>query len=221
MLLPGTAFALGLVLGLTMSLTLSPARADHGPRPSRLGGSVLCLDDTSAQAAIYREQTRDEAMEAALQARANAQMRAVFERLEVGAEIRPSCQDAPAYTQLRLLAQALDPEVYVNFPDESYSTTVLLQVGAYHEVVSSDPEDIAQDALHVLFSNDLHSEAESGLSVSEHLNAIGDAQIRALARAWWDDNAESYAPARPLAPLVGSGLAVLTLLLGWRLLRRR
>jgi hypothetical protein len=203
---------------------LTVARADHGPRASQLEGSVLCLDAASVRSAVEREgEAQDEVLERRLEARLLAEMQAVFGSLDLAFETHSSCRGDPAYTRLQVLARYLDPEAYLNFPEESYSYLTILQVGPFEEIAGLGLEEAAPGALHVLFGSALHSEAETAVSIGDQLVSAGEEQIRALARAWWDDNAERYARAsgRSLAPLFGSGLAtVLALALAWRILSR-
>jgi hypothetical protein len=199
----------------------SPALADHGPRASQLDGTRLCLDDASVESAIVRAgEHRDEALERRLNERLRDQMPAVLAALDVAFEERPSCAGRRDYVRMGLWASYLDPKTYINFPERSYSYTVALQVGSYEEIAALELEELLPSALHLLLTSALHSEADSPLD--GHLLTTGEALIRALARAWWDDNAERYASSRRYAPqLIGGSLAVVAAALILLAKRRR
>jgi len=181
--LPRTFFLLAALVG-ACGLGLF-ARADHGAPASRLGSVTLCVAPSSVQLTleppprVAESQIVERVREAVLET-----LRGTLSAHAVPFET--DCERAQGFVLLTLYARFLDPETYLGFPPDSYAYVSSAQVGAF--VGAAGPETALPGGRYSASASDI-VQAPTAAALEARLVALGEAQSRALARAWREANA--------------------------------
>jgi hypothetical protein len=193
-----------LLLARVLFAGLASVRADHGAPPPRLGGVSLCTDSDSVRVEVVGgaegAAILDELSERALQ-----QLRAELSSAEVAHTGRGACAGERGYVALELYARFLDPEVYLGFPEASYTYVAAMQVGTHASTRS--PEGALPDSVYVASASDIF-QAGSAERLAAELLALTDEQAALLTHTWLEAN---VVPPERLLLFAGLALALLGL----------
>jgi hypothetical protein len=197
-----------LKISLIAGVIGSWAHADPQDNTYALEESKLCADDSSVQ--LYL----DDAVLAILPNLAQdsyeqltKQLKNVLPNSSIPIQFQDTCQGLAAYTLLNVYIYYLDPKVYKEYKEDTFSFAMYLQVGEYASKIEMDGQYTLPTTQFLSFFEGVYTNSED-TPFQRYLSNQGVSMLLELAKAWWDDNPppRSYLP-HILGSLLALGVA--------------